>query len=1131
MSPSGVPETGQDLLKGEEELRMALEGFRRDSEAYRENFIEALEAKVGFPLRKAFAEALNAHTRLREAAGLEDSGGEAGGETGRDPADPAATSPALRGRRFRQYREGVRQEVLEPLHRSLRELEAGREVGNRWVGFQNGLPGLADRLPSVILRKEPEDLYWTRAGDSRATASRKRLIRTERGIREFVGGFGRRLARLFRRVQAPPPPRTQQVPLRPLTKESLLYRYPLSLRGISDSLQDHYARPVAQLGSALSRWTDDWFDAEVGAQAAEGRLGARFRDEILRGIPIRPDPKPQPPEGTPEAEETVGKDATPIPPGTPELEEISRALSEALRSGASLPPPSEPMQQMRQAMEREWEQILEAVRVAGSFQEPSVGNRGPARVRRLLDRDQKQVDAWQNWHANTLERFLVTTLLLKLRDSFDQAEDGIQGRIVEEVLAPLMAPWKGALVGLRRLEGAVEETFTSHGTGADASELAAELEALRARALSYIESDLIGVLAQEQPEIRIHRIADEVSGKLSDSLRFLPESVRVAPLHRGTGRIAPTQSVKELPVRETVHQTLDVLRLEAIRNSPSPILSFLETAATEFAELPNIVSYNLSMAAEELRSPAGDSEEKAVANARSLTTDGLTRTADWVESLLGNLATAWVEFREQIRGLLERSFGEIHDRAVAEGAVEEQMLGLRAWARSRIRTGSERGRVAARWAGRNLKSYSRRAWVLGAKLVRIGQSAVGVQVSREGETEHALDALRWVPDLLESLPLVYRRLFSLNPISDPSLLVGRDAELTWVARRLEAWKAGFGSPCILTGPVGVGHTSFLNVLEGTKLKDYDTRRIDLDRRIRTESALASLMAETLGFEEDAPWTFSRLARNLRDMPPASGKPLVILVEHVEHLFLRVSGGTDLLEDFFSFQALTANQVFWLSTTSGAAWKLLEKNEPRAAGLLARLPFPPLSRRDVETAIMVRHLRSGLPLEFVPPTDLNPLVRRKLRLSLSDKAKQEIIRTEYFDRVFRVTQDSITLTMLTWLRSADFASREGRLLVSPADPIRFSFLEELDLTLDFALKAFLEHGSLTLEEYEQVFNSPEEEAFQVFETLRNLLLIAPMGARGGHRSGFEVTKEGEGYRVRPLLSQVVANHLKSRNILH
>jgi len=122
-------------------------------------------------------------------------------------------------------------------------------------------------------------------------------------------------------------------------------------------------------------------------------------------------------------------------------------------------------------------------------------------------------------------------------------------------------------------------------------------------------------------------------------------------------------------------------------------------------------------------------------------------------------------------------------------------------------------------------------------------------------------------------------------------------------------------------------------------------------------------------------------------------------------------------------------------------------------------------------------------------------------------------------------------MLTWLRSADFTSKEGRLLVSPSHTVRFSFLEELDLSLDFALKAFLEHGSLTLEEYEMVFNAPEEEAFQVFEALRNLYLIRPVEARGESPSRFETTEAGKRFRVRPLLSQVVADHLKSRNILH
>jgi hypothetical protein len=1122
------PGPGTDLPKGEEDLRLALNSFLQGSDAHREQFFETLDAAVGVPLRKVFAGAHEAHDRLREEAGL-------GTSTGDVEADAKggtiAADLARRGRRFHRYRDGVLREVLEPLLKSLRTLEVGETVGARWTGFVNGLPGLADTLPDLLVREEPADLYGFRAGDGRVTSLRKGVIRAGRGIRESVAAFGRWLARLVGRAPKPPQPRTQQVPLRPLTRDILLLRYPLALKGISDSLQEFYARPVARLGAALARWTDEWFDAEVRAQAEEGRIGARFRDEILRGIPDRTESRADPPGEDPGEAEEDGEEAQPVSSGPSDLHEISRGLSEALQSAASMPPPVEWMERVKETMEGEREFLLEAVRVAGSFQETSPSKRTGVRVRRLIERDQAQADAWQTWHVNTLERILLSTLLLKLRDGFDQTEDALRGRIVEEALAPLTGPWKEALTGLRALGEKAEAIFSALQPGADPSALASEVDTLRSRAQGILDSDLMGTLIEVRPDEVIHQVADEVSSRLSDSLRFLPDSVEVAPLHVGTGRISPTQSVKDLPFRETVHQTLDVLTLESIRNSPGPLLSFLETADTACVELPSIVSYNLSMAAEELRSPPEDSPEKVVSDARSLTTDGLTRTADLVEDLLENLAGAWMEFTGSIHTLLEQSFDEIHTRAMAEGAVEDQILGIRSWIRSLFRTRAERGRIALRWANRKLRVFSRRAWILGTRLVRLGKSAVGVQVGSEGEGELAMEALRQVPDLLESLPLVYRRLFSLSPVADPGLLVGREAELAWVGKRLERWKAGFGKPCILTGPVGVGHTSFLNVLEATRLKDCRTRRMDLDRRIRTEEELSSLLAKTLGFEDPGPWTLAMLARQLLATPPAPEKPLVVLVEHLEHLLLRVPGGTDLMEDFISFQALTSKRVFWLSTTSGASWKLLEKNEPSAAGLLDRRPLPPLSRGDTEKAILVRHRRSGLPLEFVQPTELNPLIRRRLRLSRSEKARQEIIRADYFDRISRSSENSLTLAMLTWLRSTDFATREGRLMVCPASPIRFSFLDELDLSLDFALKAFLEHGSLTPEEYQLVFNAPEEEAFQVFEALRARLLIHPAGPRGEAPSGFNENPQEERYRVRPLLSQVVAGHLMSRNILH
>jgi hypothetical protein len=63
----------------------------------------------------------------------------------------------------------------------------------------------------------------------------------------------------------------------------------------------------------------------------------------------------------------------------------------------------------------------------------------------------------------------------------------------------------------------------------------------------------------------------------------------------------------------------------------------------------------------------------------------------------------------------------------------------------------------------------------------------------------------------------------------------------------------------------------------------------------------------------------------------------------------------------------------------------------------------------------------------------------------------------------MSDGNIAMALLLWLRSADFTSREGWLRVRAPRPIRFAFLEELDLAMDFALKGLLEHGSLTMEE--------------------------------------------------------------------
>jgi hypothetical protein len=96
---------------------------------------------------------------------------------------------------------------------------------------------------------------------------------------------------------------------------------------------------------------------------------------------------------------------------------------------------------------------------------------------------------------------------------------------------------------------------------------------------------------------------------------------------------------------------------------------------------------------------------------------------------------------------------------------------------------------------------------------------------------------------------------------------------------------------------------------------------------------------------------------------------------------------------------------------------------------------------------------------------------------------------------------------------------------------FAFLEDLDVSLDFALMALLEHGSLTLGEYARIFGVSTHEAWQVFEVLRARMLLEPVGKETSLPRAVATILEGTRYRVPPILAQVVAHRLRNRNILH
>ena len=104
------------------------------------------------------------------------------------------------------------------------------------------------------------------------------------------------------------------------------------------------------------------------------------------------------------------------------------------------------------------------------------------------------------------------------------------------------------------------------------------------------------------------------------------------------------------------------------------------------------------------------------------------------------------------------------------------------------------------------------------------------------------------------------------------------------------------------------------------------------------------------------------------------------------------------------------------------------------------------------------------------------------------------------------------------------------MVRPLPALDFSFLESLDLTQNFTLKAFLEHQTLTLAEHDEIFRVTRQQSYHVFESLGNRHIIEALPRPEEARAISEVQDDIR-YRIRPLLTGGVASHLASRNIVH
>lgn len=800
-------------------------------------------------------------------------------------------------------------------------------------------------------------------------------------------------------------------------------------------------------------------------------------------------------------------------PATELWETVAEAAA-ALDSSFETLSASNPFDALTAATERDvrrWSAMLASdLSVAGTFlfraRPHARGSRGST--------ERRQAAGWTEWEQQALDRFELHRAVLSVFLTSRRTRRELRGRLEGEALAG----WTEATVACAEKLRSCAARVRDGGPPTERS-----LAKVQADAEAALEEAKEACPSPANLEALSRRAAGLAIGTIQGGLRKVPDTLEIHGLASGPMR-RPTGATQTVALQDMARQAFDALRMERIRKAPTALVEAVEPMIGGLQEVSEIVAFGFEAASSEL---AGESEDPE-AGALELVVEGLERAATAVENVPEPLADAIRTVHRAVADEVMKGAGVLVNRALAH-RVQGQILD----APTRLAGAAEALRRRFGPGFRREAQRLRYAWLVlrraASRLMRRGRSLMGTEGAEPTAAARTARSLALADQMVESLPLVYQHLFSPDPVTDPALLAGRDRELAEAERRWRRWQEGKGVPLLVIGRRGYGISSFFNVFLGRLGgEEISTEHRVLETRLPDEPALAAFLAEILGLQEEA--SLDGLAACILEAPDDT-LPDVVALEGLEHVYLRVPGGTDLLERLFTLMAETEPRIFWIASLTSSAWQVVRKADPAPAGQMDCLDLGAVSAADLRTALMHRHRRSGLEVEFREPAEGRRLLRRRLRRLRGTERHQELLRADYFDRLERSAHGNLRLAFFLWLRSVDFSRGDRGLVVRPLTTLDWSFLDSLDLTQSFTIKAFLEHDTLTLAEHDAVFRVTRQESYHIFESLLNRQLIEIVEEEEDEDHIVSRVVDDARYRLRPLITGAVAMNLASKNIVH
>ncbi|MCW8803517.1 MAG: hypothetical protein OQK57_03890, partial [Ignavibacteriaceae bacterium] len=443
-----------------------------------------------------------------------------------------------------------------------------------------------------------------------------------------------------------------------------------------------------------------------------------------------------------------------------------------------------------------------------------------------------------------------------------------------------------------------------------------DLERLLAYSKEHLQkillSSTIPNLINSISDLRLPEMIDEAKTEVKSQLESIAEMRAFVKTTTYNKKIKSSDIDKIYPREFVSFNTLPKF-LTTLEEIKANNIVELKNIQAELINLGNMADFGLESAI-----TAAATEDLSTSDIAEIAVEGIKISQDKQEQLLNSFNKVCSDVLENLRNSIavysEEMFGFTESSKIVE--IKLQL----AKAKTRAKAEGARDRIFS--FVKNLVPVvfekARGYYNKGSRFYTKTRKQFGLIDSKELITSEISDFLSAADKSVGKLPYIYRRLFQLLPLENDRLYISRQVEENQLALAYNNWLKGGYASVIISSEKGGGITSFLNIflkrLEGKNI----VKRLSIKPSVYKQQEFLKVIGEI--FLPEKFLSFEELISYLN----SSENKQVVVVENLQHLYLRSVQGFICLKILTDIISKTSRNIFWITSSTLYANEFLNK---------------------------------------------------------------------------------------------------------------------------------------------------------------------------------------------------------------